>query len=165
MDCLTLKMKAVPSFEISGNYFLKDTLSHPRGLNLQQHCCENVICCRNFLWLHFRWRNLFTNVICLLGSLVPYKNQSCYIRFMHWIRDTRQLRIYKLSYRLAGCYSCFLCFLIARTTCIIDIINLARNSRNCSEGRNAIFEQVFKDSGRYGIFFCCSSLCALCSMI
>jgi len=43
----------------------------------------------------------FTNMISLLGSLVPYKNQSCYIRFMHWMHDTRQLRIYKLSHRLA----------------------------------------------------------------
>ena len=146
-------MKAVTSFETSGNYLLKYTLSYPRGLNLEQHCYENIICCRNFLWLHFRWRNLFTNMISLLGSLVPYKNQSCYIRFMQWVRDTRQLRIYKLSYRLAEGYSSFLYFRTAKTTCIIDIIILARNSRNCSEGRIAIFKQVFKDSGRYGIFF------------
>jgi hypothetical protein len=33
----------------------------------------------------------------------------------------------------------------------MDIIS-ARNSTNCSEGRNAIFKQVFKDSGRHGIF-------------
>ena len=86
------------------NYLLKDTLSHPRGLNLQQHCCENIICCRNFLWLHFRWRNLLTNVISLLGSIVPYKNQSCYIRYRQWVCDTRQLRIIKLSYRLVEGY-------------------------------------------------------------
>jgi hypothetical protein len=47
LDCLTLKMKALHSFELCGTTFPVTQCHNPEDLNLQQHCCENLKSCKS----------------------------------------------------------------------------------------------------------------------
>ena len=43
MDCLTLKKKTLCLFKMLGTVHLTTQYHTPEDLNLQQHCCENLV--------------------------------------------------------------------------------------------------------------------------
>jgi len=49
LDCLTLQMKALSSFEIAVTIFWATWHNVPEGLNLQQHMCDDLISCISYL--------------------------------------------------------------------------------------------------------------------
>lgn len=65
LDCLTLQMKALCSFEIAVSVFRATWHNVPEDLNLQQHMCDDLISCISYLctcWKLFCFYfNVFVN--------------------------------------------------------------------------------------------------------